>query len=233
MILIDKEGVKKSRLKLVSTKEKRITERLLQKLIFEEPDILPTQEINSNFTRLIPIGREVSLKSGSLDVLYLTPNGGLCIAETKLWRNPEAHRTVVAQIIDYAKDLSTLSFQELCETITKIKGASSIDVFFERVRKKIKDFNEIELQQRIQDTLIHGRFLLLIIGDRIYPEVILLTESIQSAPHLEFSIGLVELNFYRLDVELDYDLLVVPNIVGRTLEVTRAVVKIIYEEKKT
>jgi len=56
----------------------------------------------------------------------------------------------------------------------------------------------------------------------------LITEAIQSAPHLEFSIALAELRFY----ESNSGYLVVPNIVGRTNEVTRAVVKIRYEQSK-
>ena len=232
MLIISREGRIKKRLKSVSTKERIFTEDLLQRLIYEEPDLLPTWEIDVNYTQLISLGREVSVRSGSIDVLYLAPHGGLCIVETKLWRNPEAHRTVVAQIIDYAKDLSNMSFLEFCETITKMKGERSIETFVNSIREKLRDINEIELQHNVTEALTHGRFLLLIVGDKIYPELALLTESIRSAPHLEFNLALAELSFYHLRDETDSDLLVVSNLVGRTFETTRAVVKIVYEKKK-
>ena len=77
-----------------------------------------------------------------------------------------------------------------------------------------------------------GKFLLLIVGDRIYPEVAMLLEAIQSAPNLDFKMGLVEILMYRPDSEKSWPLLIIPRVVGKTKEVTRAVVKIFYEERK-
>lgn len=176
--------------------------------------------------------RELPVRSGSVDVVYVTLEGKICLVETKLWRNPEAHRTVVAQIIDYAQDLSRLSFNEFCEAAIKVKGDKSKTAFFDRIRKKAPEINEIEFQNNIQTSLSHGHFLLLIVGDRIFPEVALLAESIQSAPHLEFTISLVELGFFSAGDEENKQLLVAPKIVGKTHEQARAVVRILYEEKK-
>jgi hypothetical protein len=154
------------------------------------------------------------------------------VVETKLWRNPEAHRSVVAQIIDYAKDLSKMSFEDFCESATKTKSTDSIKAFFRKIKEKYPEINEIKLQQNIQDSLSHGRFLLIIVGDEIFPEVAFLTESIASAPHLEFNIALAELRFYRSQDDQDHQLLVVPQIVGESKPQVRAVVRILYEEKK-
>ena len=228
MIIIDKETNIVERCKPVSIHDKVIKEDVLQKLLFHEPSILPIGEIYPDFSKLIPIMREFPVKSGYIDVLYATPNGNICLVETKLWRNPEAHRTVVAQIIDYASDLATFSFQEFCEASTKLSGEGAIDSFFNILRRSGISLNNVEFHANIQQSLSTGRFLLLIIGDKIYPQVTLITEAIQSAPHLEFSIALAELRFY----ESNSGYLVVPNIVGRTNEVTRAVVKIRYEQSK-
>ena len=43
--------------------------------------------------------------------------GYLTLVETKLWRNPEARRTVVAQIIDYASHLSTWTYDDLRQAV--------------------------------------------------------------------------------------------------------------------
>lgn len=228
MIVIDKETNIVERCKPVSTRDGVIKEDFLQQLLFHEPSLLPIGDIYPDFSRLIPIMREFPVKSGYIDILYVTPNGNICVVETKLWRNPEAHRTVVAQVIDYASELATLSFQEFCEASTKQRGEGAIDSFFKTLRKEGINVNSVELQANIQQALSTGRFLLLIIGDKIYPQVTLITDAIQSAPHLEFSIALAELRFY----ELNSGYLVVPNIVGRTNEVTRAVVKIRYEQSK-
>ena len=56
-----------------------------------------------------------------------------------------------------------------------------------------------------------------------------LEETIQSAPYLEFKLGLLEIHLYELD---ESNLLAVPRFVGKTIEQTRAVMKIQYEEKK-
>ena len=91
---------------------------------------------------------------------------------------------------------------------------------------------EIEFGQRVQDCLTNGRSLLLIVGDRIYPAATQLAEVIQSAPHLQFTIGFVELTPYRLGAESKWPLIVVPRLITKSNEVTRAVVKDVYEEKR-
>lgn len=97
---------------------------------------------------------------------------------------------------------------------------------------KHPDMDEIEFQQRVQDGLSSGRFALLIVGDQIYPGATQLVEMIESAPHLQFTMGLVELRCYRQEKEATWPLIVVPRFVAKTKEVTRAVVKVLYEEKK-
>ena len=91
-----------TKLKQLSLSNRTFDESWLQELIYNNPGLLPAGEIDSNYSKLIPLGREISTPSGSIDNLYVTPKGNLCLVETKLWRNPEAHR-MLAQLIDYAK----------------------------------------------------------------------------------------------------------------------------------
>ena len=231
VLILNEEGVIQDRPKPISPKKKVFDEKFLQKLIFNEPELLADENLDSDYSKLIPLSREVAVSSGSIDVVYLTPEGRICIVETKLWRNPEAHRTVIAQIIDYAKALATMSFDEFCQVVTREKSSIAVSSFFKKLRLKHRDFDENELQSRIQESLTNGRFLLLVVGDKIFPEVVLLKEAIASAPNLEFNIALAELRFYRLEKNPNH-LLVIPKIVGKTVEHVRAVVKIRYEEKK-
>ena len=215
-------------LKPIPMRERAITEDTLQRIIYSQPELISSPEIDADYGKLIPLAREVPIQSGSIDILLMTPEGRLCVVETKLWRNAEAHRTVVAQVLDYAKDLASLSFNELIEKVTRRSGEEARRDFFKVARRR-GELDEIELQENMVHSLAHGRFLLLVVGDTIRPNLLLLSETIQSAPHLEFKLALLELHLYELDEER---LLVVPSLVGKTVEQTRAVVKIQYEEKK-
>jgi len=64
--------------------------------------LLPLREVEDNPPAMIAIGREVSVPSGAIDLLFLDASGRLTIVETKLARNPEARREVIGQIIEYA-----------------------------------------------------------------------------------------------------------------------------------
>ena len=82
-------------------------EAWLQHLIMAQPSLLPVRQIEPAFTNMVPVCVELPMLSGVLDNLFVTPRGDLALVECKLWRNPEARRQVVAQIIDYAKEMST------------------------------------------------------------------------------------------------------------------------------
>ena len=101
------------KLERIPLTEKLFQEDWLQKLIFENPQILPVDNLEIGFTPLIPLGREISTSVGFIDNLFISSDGYLTIVETKLWRNPEAKREVVGQIIDYAKDLTNWTFDKL------------------------------------------------------------------------------------------------------------------------
>jgi len=45
-----------------------------------------------------------------------------------LWKNPEKHRKVVAQIIDYAKELATWDYDELSTSVRAASGNRREDV---------------------------------------------------------------------------------------------------------
>ena len=87
------------------------SEAWLQDLLYRFPSALPIAEIDNSFAGLIPVCREMNTPAGPVDVVYVTPNGRPVIVEAKLWRNPEARRKVVGQVLDYAKELGRFSFE--------------------------------------------------------------------------------------------------------------------------
>jgi hypothetical protein len=230
-IIKDKDAAGNS-LSPLSIKENLFQENWLQELLFKHPSILPLGEIDVGYSPAISIGREIA----NIDNLFISPNGLITIVETKLWRNPEAHRTVVAQILDYAKTLSTWDYSKLDEAVKTDLGRrlGKPKSIYELVKTKKPslEMNEIEFKQRVEDGLNDAKFALLVVGDKIYPAATQLAEVIQSAPHLQFTLGFVELRCYKLEKDMDWPLVVIPRIVAKTKETTRAVIKVIYEKKK-
>ena len=87
-------------------------ERWLQDLLFAHSELLPIEEIEPIFSGAVPVCRELPTRVGPLDLVYLNEQGLLTLVECKLWRNPEARRQVVGQILDYAQEISRWSFDE-------------------------------------------------------------------------------------------------------------------------
>lgn len=78
------------------------SEEELQVFLREHPELIPVDDIELGTPPLLCIGWEVSVASGSEDLLYLDETGLLTIIETKLGRNRDARRAVVGQILEYA-----------------------------------------------------------------------------------------------------------------------------------
>ncbi len=183
-------------------------EDTLQRLLGQHPEILlsiPELEINE-YEHVI-VCREYPTNRGCIDILLVTDNGEIIIIETKLLKNPESTRTVVAQVIDYIK---ALSVEEIDETIVKIKKTCATC-----------DINE-KLMSYIYKNISTGNFKVLIVGDFINPNILGMVDSIHSAPHLAFSIYLVELNVYAHDDSV----VITPKLVSKTYEVERSVIRL-------
>ena len=216
-------------LERIPLNEKHFQENWLQKIIHKNPQILPIDDIESGFAPLISLGREISTSVGYIDNLYISPNGYLTIVETKLWRNPEAKREVVGQIIDYAKELTNWNFTKLNDGV---KNSSQLyNNNFKGIIELIKDFENIEEHEEykiidnIERNLKRGRFLLLIVGDGIRESVEEMVDFLSNTPQIQFTLGLVELQFYK-NPNLEGELIAIPNLITRTREITRAIVKI-------
>ena len=217
------------KLERVPLNEKLFQENWLQKLIHKNPQVLPIDEIESGFAPLISLGREISTSVGYIDNLYISPNGYLTIVETKLWRNPEAKREVVVQIIDYAKELTTWTFSKLNESI-KVSN-QLFNNNSKGIIDLIKEFDLIDENQEqiiidnIDRNLKRGRLLLLIVGDGIRESVEEMVDYLSNTPQIQFTLGLVELQVYK-NPNTETDLIVIPNLITRTREITRAIIKI-------
>ena len=126
-----------------------LQESELQDLLEKYPSIIPMEEIGEE-SQLTLIGREVNLPSGSIDLLYVDNDGVLTLVETKLAKNPEARRTVVGQIIEYASYVSRWTVDDVYQVAEGYPASLPAD----------EDF-----QARLAENLRKGRIRLIIAVD--------------------------------------------------------------------
>jgi hypothetical protein len=205
-----------------------INESRLQGLLAQYPNLIPIDEIEPAMGPLINIGREVPTPAGPMDLLFISPTGYLTVVETKLWRNPEARRSVVGQIIDYVKEMAQWTYEDLDKAVRRSQlpqeysGRGIIDI----LNSQGYDIAESQFVDTVSLNLSRGQILLIIAGDGIRRDVEAMTAYLQSTPNLFFTLSLLELALYRIRPEQEWPLFVQPRIVARTAEVVRAVVEV-------
>ena len=77
----------------------------MQEYIYENPQILPIEELTGN-KKLLVLIRELSTAYGRLDWFWIDESWNVYIIETKLLRNPD-RRNIIAQLLDYGVALRT------------------------------------------------------------------------------------------------------------------------------
>jgi hypothetical protein len=212
-------------LKRLQLSDRHVHEEYLQKLIHSSPSLLPVEELDSSFAPLISLGTEVPTEAGFIDNLLISPTGRLTLVETKLWRNPQATREVVAQVIDYAKALRYWSYDDLEKAVSRAHNEplSSVGSLYSLMAERV-EVSEQEFVDEVQRTLASGRFLLLVVGDGIRENIERMVNVLHTAPDLLFTFGLIELQLF--EAENPASRIVLPNVVAHTIEIVRAVVRL-------
>ena len=195
-------------------------EEALQRLVHDHPELLPMAEIEPAFTPLLSVCRELPTGAGSLDNLWVTPDGALVLGECKLVKNPQARREVVAQALDYARALAGMTLEQLEDALRRT-GKRAADRLWQVVAED-SALDEAQFNDAVARRLKRGSFLILIIGDGIQEGVEELSDYLQMHAGLRTSLALVDLSFWR-DGER---LLVVPRVPAKTVLVERGVVRI-------
>ena len=221
---INPEG--KSRpLRRLRLEDREFSESYLQETLHACPELLPVDELDTEFGPLVSLGREID----NIDNLFIAPSGRITIVETKLWRNPQATREVLAQILDYANRLSSWcyeTFEEKCRHALRpapIDGKSLYGLVQDAYPDEVPE--EKEFFDNVQRTLQTGRFLLLIVGDGIREGMEDLLAALHTHPNLLFTFGLVELQVFA-DPRESGQRLIVPQVIAHSTEIVRAVVRV-------
>lgn len=199
-------------------------EAWLQRLIMRHPSLLPVDQIEPVFNTLIPVCVELPMRSGYLDNLLVTPAGDLALVECKLWRNPEARREVIAQIIDYAKEVSTWNYETLQEAIRRTRHLEGSDEqvprsLYELVAAK-GEVDEVSFHDTVSRNLKRGRFLLLIVGDGIREGVEAMAEFLQQHAGFHFTLAFIEIALF----EAPGGYIAQPRVLARTTNINRGIV---------
>lgn len=200
----------------------------LQTLLYQHPKVLPVRELEDAFDGLIPVCRELGLPpAGDADVVYVSPSGRPVIVEAKLWRNPEARRKVVSQVLDYAKELCKLDFEEFDKAVRvarqRMDGENPPKGLIEIMRATQPDLDEAGFRDSLVRNLRRGEILLLIVGDGIREGVGAITSFLEGHASLHFTFGLVEMAVFQMP---DGGQLVQPRVLAQSTIVRRVVVEL-------
>lgn len=202
--------------------EDSFSEDWLQQQIFEQPGILPIEQIEPAFSEAAPICREMPTPAGPIDLVLITETGLPVLVETKLWRNPEARRGAIVQILDYAKEVSGWSPEQFDDAVKRARkdGRRSFEVLSDHFDEP----DELSYYDGLSRCLKDGRFLLLIVGDGIRDGVERIADFLQTQVGLRLAFGLIELGVYRVPA-LPGATMIQPYVLARTVEIVRAVVQ--------
>ncbi|WP_174292405.1 hypothetical protein [Sphingomonas bacterium] len=201
-------------------------EATLRDLIADHPGILPVHDIDPSYGRLVTVTTELAIPSvGFVDVLLIDEHGRLVVVECKLWRNPQARREVVGQILDYARELSRYAYEDLQRQVsiaTKRQG----NVLHALATEAGGSLDEASFVDRVTRDLAAGRFLLLVVGDGIAEGTRRIGEYLRDQPGLAFEFGLVEIAEYRhVDASGHEQVIVQPRVLAQTTTIERWVIR--------
>lgn len=196
-------------------------ENWLQELIHVHPCILPISNIEPGFGDLIAVAREVPCGHGFIDNLYLTPSGDIVLVETKLWRNSQMRREVVAQTLDYVAALGAMPFEAFESAVSQ--GQHGPKRLYDLVRDHPEALAEPDFIDAVALNLRRGRMVAIALGDGIRAETELLGSLLQGNAGLHFTFALVEVEIWKSPVG---EFLAVPSTLARTAMIERGVVRI-------
>ena len=203
-----------------STADGGLAESDIHHLLFRFPDALPIAAIDASYADAVPVCCQLSTRAGPVDALYVNPLGRLTLAEFKLWRNPQARRLVIGQILDYAKELASWRYADLQREVSRTLKRKG-NVLYELIRQHVPTPNEAEFVDNVTRHRKRGEFLLLIVGDGIREDVEDIVSFLQRHSGLHFNLALVEAALFRDGASRT---IVQPRVLARTEIVRRAIV---------
>lgn len=197
-------------------------EAWLRDLIFRHPTAVPVDEIDPSFGPLIPVCTELNTRiAGPADAFFINSLGMPTLVECKLWRNPEARREVIGQILDYARVLRKWTYNDLQREAARALKVQGFDLA-EHVRAHgFTELDEAAFVDNVTRNLATGRILLLILGDGIREGVEAIADYIQGTTGLHFTFGLVDTRVFDAG---QGRMIVQPRVLAKTKIIERPII---------
>ncbi|SFP85921.1 hypothetical protein [Sphingomonas rubra] len=199
-------------------------EAWLQMLVQSHPELLPLGRIEPAFADAVPIACEVPCAHGFIDNLFLTPRGDIVLIEVKLWKNPQARREMVAQLLDYVAALMTMDYQAFEQALAKARPTRITSTLWDLFKDHPDAGSEADFIDAVSANLARGRLLALAVGDGVRAEARALASLLQSHAGAHFSLALVELGLWE-DKEAGR-WLCLPSTLLQTVLVERGIVRV-------
>ena len=171
-------------------------EAWLRDVLQAHPELVPLDELDRTYGPLVPICTELQTDAGRIDNVFISPEGRLTLVECKLWNNVESRRKVVAQILDYGKELARWTSTDLAARVARRLGPTAPNLF-ELVRARHPNVVERDFTDSMVRSLRDGRFQLLVAGDGIREEVRGIADLINRNATSAFSFGLFQVELYE------------------------------------
>lgn len=224
-LLLSNDGKKKNVFRKIEIQSgTNFDEKWLQKVIYENIELLSVADSAFEKIKLIPLCREFSLNNSYrnifLDILAITETGKLVLVECKLWKNPQARREVVAQIIEYSSLMRKLSYSDLTAYLHKYIKTENSDPIQHQLKDYGIDVNESLMIDRVSESLKKGDFYLIIAGDGIRSDVQSMTETLTIGNSFLGNLSLIELPIFE---DENGDILITPRVPFRTETITKTI----------
>ncbi len=218
------KGDHKGALERIYLGKSNFDERWLQQLISEYPSILPIREIEPAFSTPISVAMEVSTGHGFIDNVFLTSDGNIILVEVKLWSNVESRRKVVAQALDYVAAIKGIDYGTFEKMVLAARNSIEIKSLYEIIAYSEDSLQEAEFVDAVSLNLLHGRMLVIVLGDGIRGEARALAQLLQGHAGSHFTFALVELAVWKSISS--GDIIAIPNTLTQTVMVERGIVRI-------
>lgn len=159
-------------------------EHWLQDLLFRHPALIVADRLDGGLGDVVPLCRELAIPRASgtvfADILGVARTGRLVIIECKLWRNPQARREVLAQILEYAALLRGWSFGDLTAGIKRKLATHLPNPIFAAAKLRWPELEEAPFVDAMTRSLKLGDFQLIIAGDGIRSDTHAIAEHLNS-----------------------------------------------------
>jgi hypothetical protein len=155
--------------------ETYLYEEILKRNIAEIPHLIPLGAVTEEEITHVTIGDEWPAGLGAADIVLLGSDAILTIVETKLKRNPEARREVIAQVLEYAAYLSEWTIWEITRRADEFFRSDKAHAdyrhkpFNDVLRLFLEDTDEgIEsFKGKVEQNLQQGRIRLIVAVDEV------------------------------------------------------------------